>query len=66
MTKRKTDAMNSALYRSKRTTKRISVDMYLDTPLENEIYKQWEQEPNKKQLFIQLFSEHLEKTTLER
>lgn len=46
-------------YAEKRQTKPIKFDMYLSDPVEKQIYEQWQKEPNKKQLFIKLYIEHL-------
>lgn len=46
-------------YAAKRKAKPIKFDFYLDDPVENQIYEQWQKEPNKKQLFIKLYIEHL-------
>lgn len=46
-------------YAEKRKSRKINFDMYLSDPVENQVYESWQEEPNKKQLFIKMYIEHL-------
>ena len=59
---RQPDSEYSKRYAEKRKAKPVKFDFYLDDPVENQIYEQWQKEPNKKQLFIKLYIEHLAST----
>ena len=50
-----------AKYAAKRNTKPIKFDMYLDDPVEKNMFETWQKEEHKKQLFIKLYSEYLMK-----
>lgn len=55
----KSDSIKTARYASKRNTKVVKIDMYLDDPTEAKIYQQWQKEPHKKELFLKMYIEHL-------
>lgn len=48
-----------ARYARKRMKKSLLIDMYLDSPIEKEIYESWKKESNKKSLFIKIYSDYL-------
>lgn len=62
---RKKNSEYVAAYAKKRETKSIKFDMYLADPVEKHMFETWQKEPNKKQLFIKIYSEYLAKKTAE-
>lgn len=59
--KRQSDSEYTKRYAEKRKSKKVTIEFYLDDPVEQHIYKTLQREENKKQLFIKLYAEYLAK-----
>lgn len=57
--KRQTDSEYAKRYAEKRKSKKVTIEFYLDDPVEQHIYETLQKEENKKQLFIKLYADYL-------